>query len=114
MERLEATVAVVAAQRRDELLARASNGGDDDLPLEDRPNRAEVAPGCLLKFGDDVSAYGQTYRYLCPGRGIGWAYGLTLEVSGFTLGSFEATAVEDRAPADPNETPMPIFQEGPA
>lgn len=100
-----------AETKRDELMERANTGGDDDLPPEDRPNRAEVCTGCLLKFSDEVEVYGGTVLYLCPGRGYGWFYGISVDGATVPLGCYPAADVTDRIPADPNETPMPILPE---
>ena len=100
-----------AATKRDELVNNADTT-DDDLPPEDRPNRPTgVATGCLLKFGDEVEVYGTTYLVLCPGRGYGWFYAITIDGATVPLSCMPATDVTDRIPADPNETPMPIFEE---
>lgn len=111
MQSIREALMTVATAKRDEIITNANNGEDDDLPLEDRPNRTEVSPGCLLEFGDEVEAYSTTYLYLCPGRGIGWCYVLSIEGSTIPLGQIEATAVSDRIPMNPEATPMPIFAE---
>lgn len=81
-----------------------------DLPPEERPTRAEIAPGCRLKEGDDVFCNGQVYRVVCPARGIGWFTGWSLDpVTGSVIGPIDAYQVTDRAPADPAEPPLPIF-----
>ncbi len=100
-----------ATQKRDELITGANNGDDDDLAADERPNRATVAPGCLLKPFDEVEIYGMSALYLCPGRGAGWLYALTIDGGTIPLGSYDAQSVTDRIPVDPNETPMPIFEE---
>jgi hypothetical protein len=111
MQSIRDQLMTIATAKRDEIINGANNGADDDLPLEERPNRAEVSPGCLLKPFDELEIYGTPVLYLCPGRGIGWLHGLTIEGSTIPLGQYEATAVTDRIPADPEETPMPIFAE---
>ena len=114
MQSLADSLTTVAAAKRDELLLGCANGNDDDLAVEDRPDRAEVSAGCLLKFGDDVELFGaQVVRYILPGRGVGWFYAMFIDdvVFQLTLGQFEAANVTDRIPADPQETPMPIFSE---
>lgn len=102
-----------ATTKRDELVDFADTT-DADLPPEDRPNRSEVSTGCLLKFGDEVEIYGVTILYLCPGRGYGWIYGISIDGATVPLGCYPATDITDRIPADPNETPMPIFVDPPA
>ncbi len=102
-----------AATKRDELIDGANNGQDSDLPPEDRPNRSEIQAGCLLKFGDEVEVYGTTYLVLCPGRGYGWFYCLSIDGATVPLSCLPTKDVAGRIPADPNETPMPIFEEPP-
>jgi hypothetical protein len=109
MQRLDVALQDACASMREALLANCAAGGDDDLPPEDRPDRAEVAPGCLLKTYDDITADGIPCRYILPGRGIGWAYVVWLDQGRSNLGQIEAVNVTDRAPLDPLETPMPIF-----
>lgn len=99
----------VAAAKRDEIITAANNGADDDLPIEDRPNRSEVSPGCVLKHGDQIEVFGDTHLYLCPGRGQGFCYTFTLMEGVLSIGQAEAQYVTDRIPADPLETPMPIL-----
>jgi hypothetical protein len=98
-----------ATAKRDEIVTNANNGADDDLPEAERPNRTEVVPGCILKFSDELDIYGQTVLYLCPGRGLGWLYALTVDGATIPLGSYDVTSVTDRLPADPEEEPMPII-----
>ncbi len=103
-----------AAAQRDEYIRNAQNGADDDLPPEERPTREFVAPGCKLKHGDEVEVSGyMTALVTCPGRGVGWFYGVTFDTGMVICGSWEAQNVTDRIPADSNETPMPIFSENP-
>lgn len=111
MQSIRDQLLVYATAKRDEIIDGANNGQDDDLPPEERPNRAEVSPGCLLKFGDELEIYGSTVLYLCPGRGIGWLHAISLEGATIPLGQYEATTVTDRIPMDPAEPPMPIFAE---
>lgn len=107
----------IGAAKRDELLTNCANGADDALAPEERPSRAEIgpAPGCLLKFGDQVEVDGMVGLYLCPGRGVGYFYAYVIDdVSGrLQLMQFLTGSVTDRIPADPQETPMPIFSEPP-
>lgn len=112
MDSIRDTLYAYAGAKRDEILENCANEiTDTDLDPADKPTRAEVSPGCLLKFADEVEIEGQTILYLCPGRGVGWFYGLTIEAGTIPLGSYEASRVSDRLPADANETPMPIFSE---
>lgn len=82
---------------------------------EDDPNRTgDVCPGSVLKVDDDVLARdGNAYRVLspAPGRDRFTAWGMT--DWGMTTTSLALSDVTDRAPADPNEIPMPILAEQP-
>lgn len=100
-----------ATEFREDLMTFCANGADDDLPEDTRPDRAEVIPGCLLKYGDIVEVNAQTVYYLCPGRGLGWFYGMLISDGLAMLGQWEAIHVIDRRPADPEEDPMPILPE---
>lgn len=116
MQRLEYMFQAIAEQKRTELLDHCANGGDDDLDPSERPDRTgrDGADdlGALKDF-DDVTIGGQEMRVICPGRGKGWFYCLTIESQGFTIGQYQAQFVSERAPFDPEETPMPIFPEEP-
>lgn len=111
MQSIRDVLGSYAEAKRDEIITNCQNGADDDLPLSERPTRSEVSPGCLLKFGDEVEVWGTTIIYLCPGRGVGWFYGIYIDGATVPLGQWEPGNVSDRIPADPNETPMPIFLE---
>jgi len=85
---------------------------DTDLPVEERRDRADVIPGSFIKRDDDLLLYDAIpYRVIGPGRGawcvIGyypeWFGDMTVELE------FVAETVTDRAPADTNEAPMPVF-----
>lgn len=106
MERMEGMIAQIAAAKRDELIA-SDTGTDPAL----RRDRAEVSPGCRLKHGDDVMVSGMQSRVICPSEVEGWFYDLSIEGMIFVVGQHEAQYVTDRAPADPEEEPMPIFPE---
>lgn len=86
-------------------------GDAPELPPEDRPDRALVAPGCRLKHNDHVVVNGQCVRVIRPGRLSGWFYAAILMDGAFAYGQWEAQYVTDRAPADPEEDPLPIFEE---
>lgn len=112
MQSMRDQLMAYAVAKRDELLTGADNGADDDLAPEERPNRAELGPvpGCLIKPFDELEVYNSVpLLYLCPGRGIGQMYVLQLEGNVISLTQFLTTDVTDRLPADPLETPMPIF-----
>lgn len=112
MQSLTEVLGTLAANKRTELLTACANGADDDLPEEERPSRALVAPLCRLKHGDDVAVADYTARVICPGRGLGWFYAFYFDESAnLMLGQFEAQYVTDRLPADSGETPLPIFEE---
>ncbi len=113
MQSIRDLVLAFAENERTTYINGANNGADDDLQPEERPNRAELMPNCLIKFSDELEIYGATVMYICPGRGATTMYGLTFDGTMFTVGGFEVTAVTDRIPADPNETAMPIFEEPP-
>ena len=110
MQSIRDAIIGYAAAKRDELITAANNGDDDDLPPEERPNRASVAPGCRIKFGDELDWYGVTVLYVCPGRGANYLYGLTVDGATIPLGSYDVAGVTDRIPADPEEDPLPIFE----
>ena len=104
----------VAVIKRNEVLAECTGDGSyANLAPEDRPDRELVAPGCLLKPFDEVEIYGSPHIYLCPGGGVGWMHTITIDGATIPLGQYEASTVTDRIPADPLETPMPIFPEPP-
>lgn len=77
---------------------------------EDSPQReGDICPGTPLKLYDDVSCVdGNSYRVICAAEGrdkfTAWGIGpfgpMTISQSVYD--------VLDRAPADPQETPMPI------
>ena len=100
-----------AETKRAELITGANNGDDDDLPPEERPNRATVATGCRLKPYDEVEIYGIPMIYLCPGRGAMSIYAICIDGATIPLGAYDVGAVTDRIPYDPMEEPLPIFEE---
>ncbi len=105
MEPFSAAIDAIEAARRAELIA-ADTGTDPAL----RCDRAEISPGCLIKNGDDVEIGSfVTVRVVCPAEAIGWFNTLVVEGSAIVPGQHEVSQVTDRIPADPNETPMPIF-----
>lgn len=100
-------------QLRDQLITGANNGDNDDVQPEARPNRATIAPGCRLKPFDEVEIYGIPMLYLCPGIGETAIYALSIDGATIPLGAYDVSAVTDRIPADPEEEPLPIFEESP-
>jgi hypothetical protein len=111
MDRIDTTY---TATIRQQYLDAAANGADDDLDPSERPNRADRSDLGALKDDDDVEINnGNRVRVLCPGRGLGYFYswGYDALFGSWVLGQYEASSVTDRAPADPEETPMPIFPE---
>jgi hypothetical protein len=115
MERMqgldEARIAEIAQQQLDGALA----GEDNDLDPGARRDREEVVAGSNLKRGDDIMIID-----VFPLRVIGPARGAT-SITGFYPDWFgnepmylalePPVYVTDRAPLDPNETPMPVFPE---
>jgi len=110
---LEEIVSSWVASKRTEILTNCANGADNDLAAEDRPDRELIAPRCRLKSNDHVLCNYELLRVVCPGRGVGWFYALRIDAGMFELGQHEAQYVEDRAPADPQEEPLPIFEPDP-
>lgn len=104
MQRMDTVITQMAMLKRAELIA-----GDTNTDPTLRYDRAEVTPGCLLKPGDDVEVSQVVARVVCPADTDGWFYAYTIDGTLFVLTQFEAQYVTDRAPADPEETPMPIF-----
>ncbi len=76
----------------------------------DYPGKSEPLPGTALKLDDDVLWLG-----VIPVRVL-WGYddpdffnAFNAEMLGTTNFVLEGQYIEDRAPADPQETPMPIY-----
>lgn len=115
MDRIDQTyTAAYTETLRQQYVGGADGGADDDLPPEDRPNRVDRSDLGALKDDDDVEVSSGTHvRVVCPGRGRGWFYCWWYEAMFRTwmVGQMEAVNVTDRAPADPDEEPMPIFPE---
>lgn len=90
----------------------ANNGGDDDLAPEERRNRADVITGTHLKRGDDITLVEAIpLRVIGPGRGWNVILAYYPAWFGDQVQQFEIAPgdLTDRAPLDPNETPMPVF-----
>lgn len=109
MERLESIMSAAVAQRRADLIA-ADTSTDPATQIA----RAEVAPGCRLKPDDDVLVNGEIKRVVCPADYPGWFTSLTLDQNGYVWGTDDSTQVTDRAPADPEEDPLPIYEPPPS
>lgn len=110
MERMDTLLSNIATAKRAELIAMQGPETDPSI----RYDRAEISPGCRIKPLDDVLLWGDVVaRVICPADSPGWFYGLTIDGLTIVTSTFEATTVEDRAPVDPNEEPMPIFPEPP-
>lgn len=78
------------------------------------PLRSDRSDLGALKDSDDVTVGGIQARVICPGEALGWFYAWTWDLfdpNKIVLGQYEAQYVTDRAPVDPEETPMPIFPE---
>lgn len=90
---------------------------DDDLPPEERRDRADVLPGSVLKRDDDVIiAEVIPMRVIGPARGGNVIFGYYPDWFGDDAIGFEitpTTIITDRAPFDTEEDPMPIFPEAP-
>lgn len=104
-----------AQQQRDYVLANLSDESAlDDL---DKTTRADICPGTYLKLWDDVSIYNDFVkgRIVCAagGRACFFLYRFDPSNGGHILEIYQPDAVTDRAPADPNEAPMPIVPPSP-
>jgi hypothetical protein len=118
-QQLDQTALDFIAERRSYHRAEADNGADDTFPEEDRRNRAVIAPGCRVKDDDDVLYQNYPMRVIGPARGSGWFMiamqnpwaGNWMDVPMEVGNDSDRAFVTDRAPADPNEEPLPIFLE---
>lgn len=110
MERLDLDPEQVSALRALILNASASMVGTWEP--EDDPKRTDVCPGSPIKIDDDVKVRtdGGSYRVIAPapGRDRFTAWGMSPDFGMMMTTSFALADVTDRAPADPNETPMPV------
>jgi hypothetical protein len=104
--------------------ASAPTNEDDDLAdPRDRRNREHVAYyedassgewlPMALKRDDDVVCNGLPMRVVGPARDRSYFNGYYNEWFGDMLFPIAAQYIEERAPADPNETPMPLFPQPP-
>lgn len=100
------------AEKRAYHEGEANSGADDMFPEKDRRNRTDVlGPLSRLKRDDDVYISNQVVRVIGPARDERWFYALSETPWGFYDVPFDGQHITDRAPADPNEEPMPIFVE---
>lgn len=91
---------------------RADAGEDNEFDPKHRRNREHVlGPLCRVKEGDDVMHNGAVIRVICPARDEAWFYGLQEAPWGPQDVPYESKYITDRAPADPNEEPLPVFEE---
>jgi hypothetical protein len=100
--------------QRAEQHAAAENGEDDEFDPKDRRNREHVlGPLCRVKRGDDVlHNESEIVRIVGPARGEGWFLALSETPWGNYLVPYDGSYLTDRAPADPEEEPQPIYLEG--
>lgn len=90
----------------------AATTEDTDLDPADRRDRAEVlGAGCRVQRDDDVLYSEFPLRVIGPARGQGWFFALLEVPWGFTTTPLEGQYITDRAPADPEDEPLPIFVE---
>lgn len=108
MERMDALLDTIATAKRAEFIAANPN-----TTPENSCERAEISPGCRVKNGDDVLVNGIVGRVICPYELNGWFYALIIDGMQIVPTPFEAQYITDRAPADPEEEPLPIFEEPP-
>lgn len=91
---------------------------DQALDPKDRRDREHVvSPLCRIQRDDDIMYQGYPHRVIGPARAEGWLICLQEAPWGFMDVSLDAgnttdrEFITDRAPADPNEEPLPIFIE---
>lgn len=115
MERLElesTEEAFIVAERAANKQS-ADEGTDDDLEPKDRRNRTSgvCGPNCRIKEGDDIRMYEQVdvFRVIGAARGEEWLNVLAMTPWGNYVMPIDGRDVEDRAPADPEEEPLPIW-----
>lgn len=102
------------ARQRAYHVREAEGGADDYLPEQDRRNREHVlGPLARVQRDDDVLLNGDVYRVIGPAREEGWLYVLVQSFRGLTDMPMEGRYITDRAPADPLDEPLPIFEEPP-
>jgi hypothetical protein len=99
------------AQQREYHRREADVGADDYLPEGDRRNRPDVlGPYSRVREDDDVLIAGEVRRVVCAARGAGNFYALLPRAGGGWVDTLVSGAdITDRAPADPNDQPLPVF-----
>lgn len=114
MDRLDADVDQERIEYWRQYNLEASVTQDQTIPPEDRRDRAEVQVGSNIKRDDDVLILDCIpLRVVGPGEGRKIVLGYYPpwfgdEAIGFELNPGDLT---DRAPADPEEPPLPIWPE---
>lgn len=110
---LDADALAFVEQQRAYHKSQADRGDDDYLDAEHRRNRAQVlGPRCRVQLDDDVLIEGKVRRVIGPARGEGSFYALVQNAEGRCIDvPFDGQLITDRAPADPLEEPLPIFEE---
>jgi hypothetical protein len=109
---LDAEQEAIVSRQRAYHKDQADRGDDDYLPEADRRNREHVlGPNCSVKRDDDVLIGTIVYRVIGPARQEGRLYLLAEAPYGWADFDFAGADITDRAPADPNEEPLPIFLE---
>ena len=73
------------------------------------PDYETPIPGSFLKHGDDVSWFGMGVRVLWGTDDPLLFFGYNQDIFGDYAMPLQVEYVEDRAPADPEEEPMPIW-----
>jgi hypothetical protein len=99
-----------AEQQRAFVIANIS--GEENFDPLDKTDREDIVPGTYLKLWDDVQVYGTTgpkVRIICAagGRDNFFSYRFDSSNGGHVLENWPKDSVTDRAPADPEEEPMP-------
>ena len=102
-----------AQQQRDILLSQVDPIAEANYDPLDRTDRPDIVAGTTLKLWDDVRLYDfVNARIILQKNGerdAFFTYRFDTGNGGHTIESWPKDAVTDRAPADPNETPMPII-----
>jgi hypothetical protein len=92
----------------------AQEAGFDPL---DKTDRSDICPGTNLKLWDDVRVYDfQNARVICGATGdrtIFTTYRFDTSNGGHVVENWPVDSITDRAPADPEETPMPVIPPSP-
>lgn len=98
------------ADRRAYHIAAADAGEDNGMPPKDRRNRAYVlGPKGRVQPDDDVKIGDEPIRVICAAPSEEWFYGLSQTPWGLLDVPYNGRDINDRAPLDPLEVPLPIF-----